>query len=129
MLGIFLPGQVKILLRLGEVHGVDAVYAFFRQGAQFLRERFVFRSGGGGSGEKTERKSGQAENVLHASLSVPRYLRSASGTATVPSARWNCSSMAGNSRLVARQEPLRGWRNSFLPVAARLKRIAPRRAW
>ncbi len=38
--------------------------------------------------------------------SVPTYLRSTSGTVTLPSAFWHCSTMAGNTRLVARPEAL-----------------------
>ena len=58
----------------------------------------------------------------------PRYLRSTSGTTTLPSARWFCSTMAGKMRDVARPEPLRVWTNSVLPVASRRKRMLPRRA-
>ena len=49
--------------------------------------------------------------------------------ATEPSARWNCSTIAGSRREVARPEPLSVCRNSVFFVAARRNFMLPRRAW
>ncbi|SCG39548.1 hypothetical protein GA0070560_102424 [Micromonospora halophytica] len=66
------------------------------------------RTDGGGSGGPTPavvvRSVGQRTGV---SRSVPSRSRSTSGSSTDPSGCWNCSRMAGKSRLVASAEPLR----------------------
>jgi len=49
-------------------------------------------------------------------LSKPVNLCSTLGMRTDPSGCWNCSTIAGSRRLVAKPEPFKLWINSFLPV-------------
>ena len=73
VVGIFLKGQVELLQRLFDVHGVDGVYPFFGKRAQVFRQRLVDRGlGRGGDRQQAGQGRLQKKVFFHcAILSAP----------------------------------------------------------